>query len=142
MLEESQKKEQNELEAPEVRKMKSIISHLQLFMPITLARRLVSIILQLAGVPTQRITELTGLSDRTVRGQKKLVHETEDMGSLLTIKEGNGRKSKLVNIEDQVVAELEKGNFHSQQQIADMIKKTFHITISRAAVGQFLKKRE
>ena len=46
------------------------------------------------------------------------------------------------SIEDQVVAELEKGNFHSQQQIADMIKKTFHITISRAAVGQFLKKRE
>ena len=93
------------------------------------------------GVPTSRVTELTELCERSTRGLLKSMQE-EDIKSLMSIKSGSGRKSKTSDIESEIVAEIEKGNYHTRQQIADMIEEQFHVSVSVATVGRLLKKTE
>lgn len=120
--------------------IKKVIEFLQVLLPITLAKRLVAIVLLAAGVPVPRVTELSGLCDRSTRGLLKAMGE-EDIGSLLTIKKGSGQKSKTFGLEKEILQEIEKNNYHTRQQIADMIQEKFHIQVSVTAVGRLLKKR-
>ncbi len=119
--------------------IKKVIEFLQILLPITLAKRLVAIVLLAAGVPVPRVTELSGLCDRSTRGLLKAMGE-EDIGSLLTIKRGSGKKSKTFGLETEILQEIEKNNYHTRQQIADMIQEKFHIQVSVTAVGRLLKK--
>lgn len=119
--------------------VQKVIKFLQLFLPITLAKRVVAMILLAAGVPVPRVTELSGLCDRSTRGLLKSMRE-EETETLLAIKRGSGQKSKTSGIEAEILEEIEKNNYHTRQQIADMIKEKFHIQISVSAVGKFLKK--
>lgn len=48
--------------------IKKVLEFLQLFMPLTLAKRVVAIILLAAGVPVPRVTELSRLYDRSAAG--------------------------------------------------------------------------
>ena len=121
--------------------VRKVIEFLQLFMPMTLAKRVVAMILLSVGMPTSYVTELTGLCDRSTRGLLKSMQE-EDIDSLLCIKCGSGRKSKTSGSEAEIVAEIEKGNYHTRQQIADMIEEKFHVRVSVATVGRLLKKTE
>lgn len=124
-------------DAPEI--VRIILNFLVLFMPMTLAKRVVSIILIAAGLPISRITEMSGLTQRSVRSFGKKIREG-DTESLLKLKEGRGRKGKAADVEEQILAELEKGNYHTRQQIADMVKEKFHISMSVSAIGKFLKR--
>ena len=108
-------------------------------MPLTLAKRLAAMILLAAGVSVPRVTELSGLCDRSTRGLLKAMGE-EDVGNLLTIKRGSGKKSKTFGLEREILQEIEKNNYHTRQQIADMIKEKFHVQVSVTAVGRLLKK--
>ena len=119
--------------------VRKVIEFLQLFMPVTLAKRVATMVLLSAGLPTSHVTELTGLCDRSTRGLLKSMQE-EDIESLLSIKRGSGRKSKTSGVEAEIVAEIEKENYHTRQQIADMIKEKFHVSVSVATVGRLLKK--
>lgn len=118
--------------------IKKVIEFLQVLLPITLAKRLVAIVLLAAGVPVPRVTELSGLCDCSTRGLLKAMGE-EDIGSLLTIKRGSGKKSKTFRLETEILQEIEKNNYHTRQQIADMIQEKFHIQVSVTAVGRLLK---
>lgn len=120
--------------------LKKVIEFLQILMPVTLAKRLVAMILLAAGVSVPRVTELSGLCDRSTRGLLRAMKE-EDVGSLLTIKRGSGKKSKTFGLEGEILQEIEKNNYHTRQQIADMIKEKFHVEVSVTAVGRLLKKR-
>lgn len=120
--------------------MKKVINFLQLFMPVTLAKRVVAMVLLAAGTPTPRVTELTGLCDRSARGLLKSMQE-KDAEELLAIKSGSGQKSKTSGLEAEIIAEIETNNYHTRQQIADMVKEKFHVRISVATVGRLLKKR-
>lgn len=64
----------------------------------------------------------------------------QSVPDLMTIKSGSGRKGKTVHIEKQILAELESGNYHTRQEIVDMIRDKFHINVSRSCVGRLLKK--
>lgn len=119
--------------------IKNILEFLKLFVPITIAKRLVAIVLLAAGVSTLRVTELTGLCDRSARGLLKSMRE-KDISELLRIKKGGGKKSKTSDIETEIIEEIEKNNYHTRQQIADMIKEKFCIEISVSSVGKLLKK--
>ena len=121
------------------RVVRSVINFLQLFVPLTLAKRAVSMLLLAVGVPNDRVTALTGLCERSVRSLKQAMAEGNP-ADLLKIKEGSGRKSKLADVETEILQELEKNNYHSRQQIADMILEKFQIQISVSAVGKMLKK--
>jgi len=116
-----------------------ILDFLLLFMPTTMAKRVVCIILVAAGTPIPRIVELTGLTDRSVKSLGRTMRDG-DAARLLEFKGGRGRKCKTADVERQIIAELEKGNYHTRQQIADMIRKKFHISISVSTVGRLLKK--
>jgi transposase len=116
----------------------TIMCFLQLFIPKTLAKRILSLLLIVAGVPNEMVTQLTGLCDKSVRDLRKAV-QTGDIDGLLCVG-GGGRKSKLSDVEENIIEEIEKNNYNSRQQIADMIKDKFGIEISVSAVGRFLKK--
>ena len=128
-----------EQNAEGVRIIQSVIHFLNLFLPVTLAKRAAAMILIAAGVSDERVTGLTGLCDRSVRALRKALREGEPL-QLLSIKKGSGRKSRTADVESQIFEELEKANYHTRQQVADMIEEKFHIKISVSAVGKLLKK--
>ena len=123
-----------------IKVIKAISSYLQLFISPVIARRIISAILIIAGVRNPKITELTGLSERGVYDLKKQLM-SNDLDNLFEIKAGRGRKSKLKDIEFQIVEEIENGNYQTLQQIADMIQEKFEINVSLMSVSRLVKKR-
>ena len=116
-----------------------VIDFLLLFIPKTLAKRVVAIILLAADVPVSRVVALSGVCDSTVRRLLKCLKggETDD---LLTLRTGSGSRSKTKGLESEILEEIEKNNYHTQRQIADMIKEKFGVTLSLTSVANFLKK--
>ena len=119
--------------------MRTIASFLLMFVPKTLAKRIVAMILLAADVPIPRVVELSGLCERSVRELKRAMAE-KDVSGLLTLKNGSGSRSKTKGIEDEIIAEVERGNYHTRQQIADMVEEKFQVKISVTAVARLLKK--
>ena len=122
-----------------VRIIQGVIRFLNLFLPVTLAKRAAAMILIAAGVSDERVTGLTGLCDRSVRALRKALREGEPL-QLLSIKKGSGRKSRTADVESQIFEELERSDYHTRQQVADRIEEKFHIKLSVSAVGKLLKK--
>ena len=118
---------------------KTIIQFLRMFMTDTLAKRIVSLVLIAAGIPNARIIEATSLSDRSIWMLKKAVKDG-NTNALFVVGHGSGRVGKARGFESAIVAELEKNNYHTRQQVADMILEKFDIKMSVSAVGKLLKK--
>ena len=55
--------------------LSKVIEFLLLFMPKTLGKRVLAIVLLAAEVPIPKIVELSGLCDRSVRGLRKSLQE-------------------------------------------------------------------
>ena len=119
--------------------VKSVTQFLQMFMPDTLTKRVLGLLLIAVGVPNIRITELTGLKERSIWNLKKAIHG-DALDSLFTIEHGGGRPGKAKGIENAITEELEKNNYHTRQQIVDMIFEKFGIRLSVCTVGRLLKK--
>jgi transposase len=90
------------------------------------------------GAENARVTELTGLCDRSVRALKKAA-ASRDAQSLLQVGKG-GRKGKLEDLEDTIVEEIEAGDYRSRQQIVDMVYEKFDIKTSISAISKLVKK--
>lgn len=120
--------------------LRQVVGFLQLFLPETLAKRLVALILLGIGIPVVDAVGLAGVSERSLWTLKKRMKEAS-VSELMVIKSGNGRKRKVAGIEEQILAELESNNYHTRQEIVDMIEEKFHVHISRSSVGRLLKKR-
>ena len=118
--------------------MEAVISFLSIFMPITLVKRVLSLVLIAAGLDNKNIHRLTGYGDSTIRKLRSDMRK-KSISELLIIR-GGGRKAKSDGIENDILKEIEKGNYHTQQQIADMVKEKFNVTMSVSAVGRLLKK--
>lgn len=119
--------------------IKGILMFLNVLLPITLAKRIVVLLLFVAGMPVSRVTRLVGMCDSTAYRLRKSMREM-DVLELLRRKEGSGSQSKTFGLEAEIVAEIERNNYHTRQQIADMIEEKFHIHLSVATVGRLLKK--
>ncbi len=130
---------QNERQLISLKVIKGISSYLQLFISPVIVRRIISAILIIAGIRNPKITELTGLSERGICDLKNQIM-SDDIENLFEIKAGRGRKSKTRDIESQIVAEIEKGNYQTLQQIADMIRDKFEINVSLMSVSRLVKK--
>lgn len=115
-----------------------VINFLCMFMPKTLAKRVVCIILLAVGVPNEKIAEMTGFCDKTVKSVQKRLNEG-DINGLFKVG-GGGRKSKTADVEKAIVDEINNNQYHSRQEIADMIYEKHGITLSVNAVGELLKK--
>ena len=118
---------------------KAVIQFLQIFMTETMAKRIICLVLIAIGIPNVRITELTGMSDRSIWTLKKAVNDGKT-DSLFAIGHRSGRPGKAKGLESAVAEELEKNNYHTRQQVADMILEKFGISMSVSAVGKLLKK--
>jgi len=116
-----------------------IIQFLRMFLPETLAKRIVCVMLLAAGMTETSAAEATGLSIRTVWTIRTDV-ANENFDALFVVGHGSGRASKVKGLEDAIVEELDRGNYHTRQQVADMIFEKFNIRISVSAVGKLLKK--
>jgi transposase len=119
--------------------IKAVIQCLKIFMPETLAKRIVSAVLVAIGIPNTHITELTGISDRSIWRLKKALN-SGDMDEVFAVGHGSGRPGKAKGFEGAIADELEKNNYHTRQQVADMILEKFGIRMSVSAVGKLLKK--
>lgn len=119
--------------------MKAVIRFLQLFIPETTAKKVVCVILIAIGMPVSEIAEFVGVSERSVQSTGRAVRDGS-ISSVLVHKKTSGRKSKTADVEEQILAELENGDYHTRQQIADMLKEKFQISVSLSVVGRFPKK--
>ena len=115
-----------------------VMKFLRIIMTETVVKRIVSMILISVGIPNKRVTELTGLCDRSVRALKKSL-ERGEIDSLFHVG-GGGRKSKLKEIENSIIEEIERNDYHSRQQIADMIMEKYGVKVSLPVIGKLLKK--
>ena len=122
-----------------VRIIKRVIDFLTLITTETLSKRIVSIVLLAVGTPDERVTELTGLCGRSVRTLRKMVKDG-DLSSNLFQVGGGGRKSKLKGVESEITKKIETNNYHSQQEIAGMVKSEYGIAIHRSGISRLLKK--
>ena len=116
-----------------------ICDFLQLFMSPIIARRIVSALLIIAGMRSNEITPLTGMCERSIRDLKKQL-VSGDTDCLFEISNGRGRKSKFKDIESMIIDEVEKGNYQTLQQIADMVYDKYRIKVSIMAISRLLKK--
>jgi len=118
--------------------IKMVIELLKLFMCETLAKRVVSVVLILAGIPNKQVTMLTSLCDKSVRVLRRKLEkgETED---LLQVG-GGGRTSILNDVEQAIINEVNEGTYHTHQQIADMTAEKFGLKVSSATIRRLLKK--
>ena len=119
--------------------IQKVIEFLLLFIPNTLAKRVVAIILLAADVPVCRVVALSGVCDSTVRRLLKCL-KGDETDALFTLRTGSGSRSKTKGLESEILEEIEKNNYHTQRQIADMIKEKFGVTLSLTSVANFLKK--
>ena len=118
--------------------MPIVISFLSMFMPITLSKRIVSIVLLASGMERKQVADLVCFCEKTVKMiQTKL--NNGDVDSLFEIG-GGGRKSKTANVEEEIINEITSSQYHSRQEIADMIFNKYGIRLSITSVGDLLKK--
>ena len=120
--------------------LKQAVGFLKIFLPETLAKRLVAIILLAIGVPVKTAVGLTGLSERSLWTLHKQL-SVMDVSEIMMFHYGGGRPAKVSGLEGQILAEIEANNYHTRQEIADMVLEKFHIKMSRTSVGRLLKKR-
>jgi transposase len=118
--------------------IKKVLDFFQLFMCVTLAKRLLSIVLIAVNVSDNLITELTGLCGQSVRALRKTLIDG-DIDSLFHVG-GGGRKRKLLDVEDAIIEEINSNSYHSHQQIADMIQEKYEIKVSLPVISRLLKK--
>jgi transposase len=116
-----------------------IIRFLQMFLNDTLAKRVVSMILILTGIKDDRVAAAVGLSERSIWALRKTM-VSGNVDDLFDVGGGSGRPRKTRDVESAIAEELEKNNYHTRQQIADMILEKFGIVMSVSAVGRLLKK--
>jgi transposase len=122
-----------------VRMIGKIIGFLRNVMTETLAKRIVSMVLIVVGISNERVTELTGLCNRSVRELRKKIKDGNADDSLFHVG-GGGCKGKLKDIENLIIEKIETNNYHTQQEIADMIYDEYGIKVHRTVVGKLLKK--
>ena len=115
-----------------------VIKFLNMFMPVTLSKRIVSIILLAVGIECRQVAEMTGFCGKTVKMIQTRLNDGEIKG-LLKIG-GGGRKSKTADVEEEIIKEINNNQYHSRQQIADMIYEKHGIKLSVTSIGDFLKK--
>jgi transposase len=104
----------------------------------TLAKRVISLVLLVAGTDCNRVAELVGLCGKSVLNIENELRQ-EDFDNLFHMWRG-GRKGKLADLEQAIVDEINRNDYHSHQQIADMIEEKYGIKVSLPAIGRLLKK--
>ena len=116
-----------------------VIEFLGMFMPSTLAKRIVCIVLISVGISAEETVRLSGFCEKTVKTIKKKLESNEV--DILFVVSGGGRKSPLADFESAIIDEMNRNAYYTKQQIADMIFEKHGVKVTPQAVGKLLKKR-
>jgi len=116
-----------------------VIEFLGIFMPITLVKRIVCIVVLSVGVSVEETARISGFCEKTVKSIKKKL-DSNEVDTLFVIS-GGGRKSPLADFESAIINEINQNAYYTKQQIADMIFEKHGIKVTPQAVGKLLKKR-
>jgi transposase len=117
--------------------MEPVIDVLKLIMPITMAKRLICVILIFAGLTNKCISDLADVSERTIRRIRKQVASGNVFAALFAKK--HKVKGKLLAFAEAIIYEINNTCFFTRLQIVEMIKEKFFVNTSLSAVGRFLK---
>jgi len=120
--------------------IREVLIFLRFFVCETLAKRIVGMVLIAVGVADNRVAELVGLCEKSVKTLKKGL-ERGEFDSIFNVG-GGGRKRKLIDVEGLIVEEIKNNNYHSHQQIADMVYEKYGFKVSLPVIGRLLKKTE
>ena len=115
-----------------------VLMFLRLFMCETIAKRVVGMVMIAVGVPEGRVAELLGLCAKSVNRLRKGLEDGGIDGMFHVA--GGGRKRKLGDLEGSIIEEIDNNNYHSHQQIADIIQEKYGIKVSLPVIGRLLKK--
>ena len=115
------------------------IEFLGMFMPSTLVKRLVCILLLSVGISAEETARLSGFCEKTVKTIRKKL-ESNEVDALFVVN-GGGRKSPLADFESAIIDEINQNAYYTKQQIADMIFEKHGIKVTPQAVGKLLKKK-
>jgi len=110
-----------------------------MFMPITLAKRIVCIVVLSIGVTIEETAQISGFCEKTVASIKKKLDSNEL--SVLFVINGGGRKSPLADFESDIIEEITSNAYYTKQQIADVVFEKYGIKVTQQAIGKLLKKR-
>ena len=102
------------------------------FIPLTVVRTVLLLILLVMGYSTTRASTLSGFCPATVRKKKSML-ERGLLNKIFSRKSGSGRKSRLASTQDEIIDELESHDYSSAKQIRAMIQE-------KTAVNAFLHK--
>jgi len=116
-----------------------VIEFLGMFMPSTLVKRLVCIVLLSVGISEEETARISGFCEKTIKTIKKKL-ESSEVDALFVVS-GGGRKSPLADFESAIIDEINQNAYYTKQQIADMIFEKHGIKVTPQAVGKLLKKR-
>lgn len=119
--------------------VQAVVGFLKTLMGEALAKRVVVALLLAFEIPHDYIVEATGLSDRSIWSIKKSIRSGK-FDALFVLGHGGGRVGKATEFESEIAEELGKNNYHTRQQVADMILEKFGVRMSVSAVGKLLKK--
>ena len=115
-----------------------VLIFLRLFVCETVAKRILGVVLIAVGIPEDRVAGLLGLCAKSVSALKKGLNDGE-IDDVFQIAVG-GRKRKLRYVEGPIIEEICNNNYHSHQQIADMIQEKYGIKVSLPVISRLLKK--
>ena len=118
-----------------------VIEFLRMFMPVTIAKRIVCIVILSIGVPVEESSRICGFCQKTVSSIKKKL-EANEIDALFVLRGGGGRRSPLADFKSAIVEEVNQNTYQTKQQIADMILEKYGIKVTPQAVGKLLKKTE
>jgi transposase len=126
------------MDAANAKRKSTVLALLNTLFCLTVAKRLICVILVAFGVDKTVAAERVGVSVKSVNKYLALL-DSERPEDLLAIK-GKRRKSELDDCKEEIFAELESKNYSTLRSIKAMIEKTTGITRSRSAIDVFLKK--
>ena len=117
--------------------LEKVVEFLNLFINKTLAKKIVCCVLLVTGSEISLCSELLKISKQTVSSYKKCL----DSGNIneLFKSGGGGRKSSLFEYESVIVEEIESGEYHTQQEIADMAFEKTGAKVSTPSIKRPLK---
>ena len=117
-----------------------IINFLIMFMPKTLAVRLVAMLFLSVGLERKKVAMLVECTPKTIQTLSGNM-ESEDVCGLLTMKKIPGRPPKASDtILGQIAKKVTEGLFSSLKQIASMVEISFCLKLSEDSIGRLLKK--
>ena len=119
-----------------------IITFIRMFVPGMVAKRIIGSVLLAVGLTDERVSELTGMSGRSVRELRKKLRDGASDNDLFGASGGGGRGRKLEDVEKFVIGKIESNDYHTHQEIADMIYDEYGIKVHRSTVLRMLKKRQ